>query len=193
MQSKFLVRIPIGNRDGPYKCHQRVYEVCGGHSRPVWRRCSGYLIALADTAPFGLEVKSYDPQPRLGQVTRFDLFAEVSVSKKKEGATRSSRADPILESRFENKQKKYGELAHDLGGAWLNRQGQRVGFEVLNLERADYEVVEFRKSNTNVRIGAVRFSGQLKVTEPSGFRKAMLEGLGHSKAWGLGMLLCFRT
>lgn len=191
MKPKFLVRIPVNDRDGPYKCHQKVYEVCGSQPRPIWRRCPGYVIALAEKAPDGYQVKLYDPQPSEGRVTRFDLFAEVSVAKSRDGSTRSSRKDPILEYRFSNKAKSYAELARDIGGAWLAARGERLGFQVIDLEQADYEVIEFQRKGSPVRIGAVRFKGSLKVTNPGEFQKAMLEGVGHSKAWGLGFLLCF--
>lgn len=186
-----MVRIPISDRLGTYACHQKVYEVCGRENRPLWRRCPGYLLALSRSMPVGHEIRPYAPAPISGQETAFDLLAEVSVSKRKDGQDRSRRCDPILEARIADPGRSYAELAVELGVPWLERQGGRLGFELVNVDRCEYEAIEFVRQRKPVRLGAVRFSGRLRVTDPGPFSRAMLEGVGHGKAWGCGLLLCF--
>jgi CRISPR-associated protein Cas6/Cse3/CasE subtype I-E len=189
--STYLVRIPLSDRVGIYGAHQAVYEACGRESRPLWRRSPGYVLALSSVAPIGLESRPYSPAPRVGQETRFDLLAEVSIARKTDGQQRGRRSDPILEARFANPDKPYAELANEIGRTWLCRQGERLGFELLDLDRCDYEVIEFVRMKKPVRIGAVRYAGRLRVTDKEKFTTAMLNGIGHSKAWGCGLLLCF--
>ena len=141
--SAHLVRIPVSDRVGTYACHQKVYEACGRNSRPLWRRCPGYVLALSREKPDGYSTRPYSPTPRVGQTTRFDLLAELSVAKKKDGGERGRRCDPILEARLVNPRRSYAELAAEFGRPWLERQGAQHGFDVLDLDRCEYEVIEF--------------------------------------------------
>ena len=187
----FLVRIPISDRAGHYACHRKVYEICDRSTRPLWRRCPGYILALTRVAPESVESRPYSPAPTVGQETRFDLVAEITAARRKEGQTESRRCDPVLEARFANPHRSYAELAADIGRPWLERRGQRLGFELLDLHRCEYEVVEFVRQSQPLRVGAVRYAGRLRVTGPTKFTSAMLDGIGHGKAWGCGLLLCF--
>lgn len=189
--SAFLVRIPVSERTGVYACHRKVYEVCGRESRPLWRRVPGYVLALSRHQPDGLEARPYSPAPKIGQETRFDLVAEIAVAKKKPGQSRGRRGDPVLEARLTRPSRSYAEVAQEIGPAWLARQGSRHGFSVISLDRCEYEVIEFVREKVDVRVGAIRYSGRLRVTNAQDFAAAMLRGIGHGKAWGCGMLLCF--
>jgi CRISPR-associated protein Cas6/Cse3/CasE subtype I-E len=187
----YLVRIPVSDRAGPYACHQRVYEVCGREARPLWRRCPSYVLALSRSEPQGFPKRAFRPAPRIGQSTRFDLLAEAAVAKKRAGQERGRRCDPILEARIADPSRSYPDLAREFGRSWLERKGERNGFELVSLDRSDYEVLEFTRSGKPVRLGTVRLAGSLCVTDAELFASAMLNGLGHGKAWGCGFLLCF--
>lgn len=186
-----LSRVEVSGRAGIYSVHKLIHEAVGKESRPLWRLCSGYALVLSPTPVSGCPSRVFEPSPLVGQETRFDLLAEVSISRKKEGALRSKRVDPILEARFASPTKSYAEITREVGGAWLDRQGLRLGFEVLSLQQADYQVIEFMRRGQPIRLGAVRFAGRLRITDADAFKSAMQTGIGHSKAWGCGLLLCF--
>jgi len=73
---------------------------------------------------------------------------------------------------------------------WLRRQGERHGFAVHGCVRGSIERLQVRHGSSNRRItlDAALFEGQLEATEAELLRRALLQGLGHGKAMGLGML-----
>lgn len=192
MNKPHLVRIPVSSRLGVYSCHKKVYEVCGVEPRPLWRLCDGYILALANQPQgehIGVQSRPFDPSPRVGMTTTFDLFADVSVSKQVT-KDKSKRVDPVALGRSRDPSLPYKELAKTHGSTWLTGKADRCGFEVRALYQCDYQPVELMRQQKSIRIGAIRFSGELLVTNPDLFKQALLQGIGHSKAWGLGMLLC---
>jgi CRISPR system Cascade subunit CasE len=73
---------------------------------------------------------------------------------------------------------------------WLRRQGERHGFAVHGCVRGATERLQVRQGSSSRRItlDAALFEGQLETTEAELLRRALLQGLGHGKALGLGML-----
>lgn len=73
---------------------------------------------------------------------------------------------------------------------WLRRQGERHGFAVHGCVRGATERLQVRHGGSALRItlDAALFEGQLEATEADLLRQALLQGLGHGKAMGLGML-----
>ncbi len=189
----FLNKFPLADRAGTYSVHKLISEATSGADGVLWRRCSGYALVLAAKPIEGCECKAYGPGPRVGQITRFDLLAEVSGAKKTDGMAhnaRGIRTDLVLTSRHADPSRSYAEIARDVGAAWLARQGERHGFKLHLLSEVQYETLEFKRKDRLLRIGTIAFSGQLEITNADSFRAAMLNGIGHSKAWGCGLLLC---
>jgi CRISPR system Cascade subunit CasE len=96
-------------------------------------------------------------------------------------------------------------LLHELVQAhcseWLNGMAERNGFEIARTDTEDssyklqvdsYEQNKASKRDHNIRISTVDFSGELVVINPELFRAALLNGIGHSKAFGCGLLLVRR-
>lgn len=86
--------------------------------------------------------------------------------------------------------KRYG-LAHEEGQlAWLARQGAQHGFAPMNVRIVRTERVSFRHGRADQRITlqVAQFDGLLRVVDPERMRLALVQGIGHSKAMGLGML-----
>lgn len=73
---------------------------------------------------------------------------------------------------------------------WLRRQGERHGFVVHGCVRGATERLQVRQGGSTRRItlNAALFEGQLEATEAELLRHALLQGLGHGKGMGLGML-----
>lgn len=187
----YLSRLPVAERLGVYAVHQAIAENLTSEARPLWRLCPGYALVLAEAPLAGCPSRDYAPQPAAGREIRFDLLADVSVARKKEGFERSRRVDPVLEARIAEPGRSYEELARAIGCVWLGQRAAKHGFDILEIERTDYEPLEFVRKGSAIRIPTIRFTGRLRVTDADAFRKAMLCGIGHSKAWGCGLLLCF--
>jgi len=73
---------------------------------------------------------------------------------------------------------------------WLRRQGERNGFVIHGCVRGATERLQVRHGNSvrRITLNAALFEGQLEATEAELLRRALLNGLGHGKAMGLGML-----
>lgn len=86
--------------------------------------------------------------------------------------------------------KRYGLLREEEQLAWLVRQGERYGFKVLGCVRGASERLHLHKARTANRItlDTALFEGVLEAVAPDLLCQAILQGLGHAKAFGLGML-----
>lgn len=136
--------------------------------RPRWdaieERFPGYLVDAS--------VKDYRLPDllRVGQVLRFRLRANPTV-------TRTG--------------KRKGLRGPDHQTAWLQRQGKRHGFTVLGcaLSQPGLLRARQRKEGGNIiTVQVVTYDGCLRVEDPSLLRYAIVSGLGHAKALGLGLL-----
>lgn len=86
--------------------------------------------------------------------------------------------------------KRHGLQREDEQLDWLNRQGQRGGFEVIGAVRGACQQIRVSQGRTGHRIsvtGAL-FDGLLQVTDADSLRHTLTAGIGHAKALGLGML-----
>ncbi|MCR4764224.1 MAG: type I-E CRISPR-associated protein Cas6/Cse3/CasE [Lachnospiraceae bacterium] len=78
---------------------------------------------------------------------------------------------------------------------WLFRKAEQNGFSIL-------EVQEFKDEKMNIYhpsdkggkmvMDSYRYTGSMTIKDASAFRKAVQEGIGPGKAYGLGMLLLKR-
>lgn len=129
----------------------------------------------------GDSCRQRDMQPLLdafanGQVYSFDLLAHPSKKVKGEGKN-STRV--FLRTPEERAQ-------------WLAHQGEKYGFRVAGLhEEEPYDLCGKRSTGTML-IRAIRFAGQLQITDAAAFRLAYQSGIGAEKAYGLGMLMLSR-
>lgn len=190
---KYLVKVPIRKLHGPYLAHKAVYEATGG-GRPVWRRYTDHALVISDAPSEIYPSKEYDPSPSNGQRLRMDLFAEISKANGKpvEGG-RSPRIDPVVQAWIASGQKRsWNELGLEHGVAWLEKRQTTHGFEIEQIDTADYSTLEFVREGKTIRMGTIAYSAIVKVTDFVKFRSAMLNGMGRGKAWGLGLLLCRR-
>lgn len=73
---------------------------------------------------------------------------------------------------------------------WLERQGQRLGFDVAGADISGRERIVMRKAGgdrPNVK-DAVLFDGELIARDAEALRAALVDGVGHGKAFGMGLL-----
>jgi CRISPR system Cascade subunit CasE len=84
------------------------------------------------------------------------------------------------------------DLARKACSEWLIKQGLRRGFEVdLDALQVD-AYTQHRGKNDRLRFSSVDFAGELIVRDPSTFGESLIQGIGHAKAFGCGLLLVRR-
>lgn len=91
--------------------------------------------------------------------------------------------------------KRWGLAREEEQIAWLDRQADKHGFKVMACIRTPSERLQTRHAATGRRITvqSALFEGRLEATDPAQLRQAILNGLGHGKAWGLGLLSVARS
>ena len=73
---------------------------------------------------------------------------------------------------------------------WLKRQGEKYGFDILNVCEPSAETIFTvgRKTGT-FQISAVEFSGAFRIKDASLFWQSWENGIGPEKAYGAGLML----
>lgn len=174
------------------------------------QRCARFwlLSEQAPTAPdsrWQLRSKRYAPQFRNGQRLRFELRTSPSVARVDPKRSprpgrqipRSSRFDPVAlalaalpkEQRAAERQRWIDEKL----ALWLREKAARCGFDCNQTSPVivqRYEPVEQpRDKGGDLRFSIADFSGELEVTDAERFTQAALNGLGHQRGFGCGLLL----
>ncbi|GGR11459.1 type I-E CRISPR-associated protein Cas6/Cse3/CasE [Deinococcus ruber] len=146
---------------------------------PDWSRLMsrhpGYLDTFKVTAldPARLDALS-QPEGRY----RFRLRANPTVTK---------REDQEGEARNQ-KPKRYGLYSADAQAQWLVGLAARSGFVAERFEIVSSERFRARKGKALVTLAAATFEGELRVTDAPQLRAALQHGLGHGRAFGMGLL-----
>jgi CRISPR system Cascade subunit CasE len=165
-----------------------------------------------DTAYWEVQFRAYDPVIKAGQRFAFELRANPVVSsasadgkKKRHDVVMAAKKKLLKEHGLshwrdwqdEDRPQLYG-LAQQEGARWLEKQGARCGFEILEVTVAAYQpqVVGRKKDSQGnahcLNVTTMDFCGTLQVTDPVAFRQVLFDGLGHAKAFGCGLLLIKR-
>lgn len=88
------------------------------------------------------------------------------------------------------------ELEHAAGFAWIEAQGQRLGFAVRadEVSTSGYRQERFKtRGGRCAEFSRLDFAGRLTVTDPERFGVALLDGVGPAKAFGCGLLTIRRS
>lgn len=130
----------------------------------------GYLLG-GDGA---VNTKAFDPAAQLqaGASQRFRLAANPTVTR--EG-------------------KRLGLIGEDAQLAWLQRQGQRLGFDLSTALVSGSDLVHGRKGNARVSLRRVLYEGVLQVRDAQALMDAIVSGIGPGKAFGCGLLSLARA
>lgn len=124
-------------------------------------------------------VKRYDPHFQAGQVLRFRLRANPTIKKvrrEESGKHRNSNRVPLVRPEQQME--------------WLNKRAQANGFRLLRVEISQPQELSGHKEDANdlIKVYAIRFDGQLQVTDPARLHHAVTAGIGPAKAFGCGLL-----
>ena len=165
---------------------------------PAEPDCS-QLVAEAGTA--GTQARTLDYSPFLasldaGQLWAFRLAANPSYSASRGPGVRGQR---------------YGHVTVEQQRQWLMDRVPRFGFELMPVDHADGEgtdeavLVAYRERPVfnrrrpggegcdRVTINRTVYEGVLRVTDPEPLRRALIAGIGRSKAYGCGLMTLARV
>lgn len=157
-----------------------------------------YILILSPSEPdlkglraqFGFqedknEIKSYDEflsRIENGSVWQFRLAANPTHSVKKTNGSRGKVTAHVSE--------KYQM-------EWLNNKAKQNGFSVLTQDScvigSDWKIFYKKDGKSKVRLKETVFQGILKVEDPDLFKKALVNGIGRGKAYGMGLLTVMRV
>lgn len=129
----------------------------------------GYLLETVQTKAVDL-----DNLIGVGRNYRFRVYANPTVTRKGQRLGLVGEADQI---------------------AWLSRQGERVGFRLVHCVRTADDWLRARQGNSGrlISVRAALFEGLLEVTDADGLRRALMDGIGHAKVLGLGLISLARV
>ena len=86
--------------------------------------------------------------------------------------------------------KRYGLTREEEQLDWISRQGARHGFSVLGCIRGADERLQVKqgRGGNRITLHTALFEGVLQADSPETLRQSLVNGFGHGKALGLGLL-----
>ena len=204
----------------PQAMHAVVMGATGGNvgdgpGRVLWRVDRGTTTALyilspvepdcsqlvAEAGAVGTQPRTLDYSPFLtsldtGQLWAFRLAANPSYSASRGPGVRGQR---------------YGHVTVEQQRQWLIERTTRFGFELMPVDHTDGGVIDgavmvaYRErpvfnrrrpgeqGRDRVTINRTVYEGSLRVTDPESLRRALIAGVGRSKAYGCGLMTLARV
>ena len=173
----------------PYSMHQTLATVARPGDRVLWRLEAGRygenprlllqtaaapnwdLLLSRGPEPYGElaadSPKAFDPQLSPGQLLRFRLYANPTVTR--EG-------------------KRLGLYLEEEQIGWLTSRLRERGARLRAVTVSRRQKRSFKKKGHTIVLATGQFDGVLEVTDPDRLRAALERGIGHGKAFGLGLL-----
>lgn len=68
---------------------------------------------------------------------------------------------------------------------WLSSRAQQKGFDIKDLKISKQKP---KVGKNNIMIHTVEYTGTLEVTDEEAFKNTIIDGIGHERAYGYGML-----
>jgi CRISPR system Cascade subunit CasE len=205
---------------GPYGDHQWLWRFLPAESGTprdfLFRRLDSeattrfYVVSSRRpenvSAAWRVESREYAPKLMLGERLRFDLRANPVVTHAHDG--KKKRHDVVMQSKkallnarglanweqWQSEDKpQLCELVRESCTRWLRDRGERIGFSLNEENLAVDGYAQHHGKHDQIRFSTVDFSGELTVIDPNRVAKALIEGIGHAKAFGCGLLLVRRV
>lgn len=212
------VRSVLNQTDDAYREHALVWQLFPGDDMPrdflfradidqqgipVYYVVSRREPILHDALV--VETRPYDPQLRAGELVRFDLRVNPTITSSKTG----KRHDVLMHAKHQAKAEgllldEIAKRIESSGRQWLveRSMGMRIIVDPddlpdcladsLVVSRYLQHRVRARKHEKQLMFSSVDYSGMAEVTDPDALRKTLFEGVGRSKAFGCGLLLVRR-
>lgn len=124
------------------------------------------------------DVTALQEKFKTGVILKFNLLAAATKKAKEENRTNSRRVFlPTPELRAD----------------WLKRQGEKYGFEILEVhEPSEEKVIPVGRQSGIFKLSMIEFAGILKITDSRLFWPSWEKGIGPEKAYGAGFMLLSR-
>lgn len=192
----------------PYRDHALIWRLFPGDGMPrdfVFRHLederSFYVVSARPPVPnsdlFQVQTKPYAPLLECGEWVRFDLRANPTISVRREDG-RSRRHDVLMHAKRSVPSDQRDQLAQVLetaGKGWLLARAEQWGLAVRedSVLQSGYRQQRLRRKGKGIEYSSLDYQGMAKVIDPDRLTKALLEGVGHSKGFGCGLLLVRRV
>lgn len=167
----------------PEAIHAVVSAATSGSSRPLWRLDGDRLYIVSDQLDTGrLEA-------RLGKPVISTLDYRPFLDKLQNGETRrfALTATPVA-----SKDGKRTPLRTPAGmHQWAERKLTQAGARLDALDILDVHATRFNRQGRKLTFHTVEYTGEITITDRDKLTQTMLSGIGHGKAYGLGLMLLF--
>ncbi len=151
-----------------------------------------------------VETKPFEPQLQEGDRLQFQLRVNAVVTRKVDDHGKRRIRRDIIEAAIDEYRKRdpSGEswppptvIHHDAAKRWLDRQGEKHGFQPGDFLVSNHQFHKVRKpGDANERqFTSLDIQGSLTITEATTFLTMLQQGLGRSKAFGCGLMLVRRA
>lgn len=167
----------------PEAIHAVVSAATSGSSRPLWRLDGDRLYIVSD------QLDTDRLEARLGKPVISTLDYRPFLDKLQNGETRrfALTATPVV-----SKDGKRTPLRTPTGmHQWAERKLAQAGARLDALDILDVHATRFNRQGRKLTFHTVEYTGVFTVTDRDKLTHAMLAGIGHGKAYGLGLMLLF--
>lgn len=201
-----LLRMLLRHEEA-YRDHALVWRLFPGDGLPrdfVFRRedVDGvtvyYVVSRREPRDveglFRIHSKPYRPQLAMGTRVRFDLRANPTVSRRDEGGI-SRRHDVLMDAkRLARDARETTDTMERAGRQWLLGRAARWGLDIEadGLLQTGYRQHRLSPKGKRIEFSSLDYRGIAHVADPEAVGRALLEGVGHAKGFGCGLLLVKR-
>lgn len=190
-----------------YRDHALIWQLFPGDAVRrdfIFRRLederSFYVVSARppqnETGLFHIQAKTYAPELQADEQVRFDLRANPVVSRRTaEG--RLQRHDVLMDAkRMANACDALDmqTVLDEAGRNWLFNRAEQWGLAVVgkSILQSAYSQHTLKTKGRNIRYSSLDYQGIAQVKDPDQLKAALLDGVGHSKGFGCGLLLVRR-
>lgn len=189
----------------PYRDHALIWKLFPGDGlardfvfRSLAEEQAYYVVSARLPQPvpdlFQIQSKPYRPQMEVGEFLRFDLRANPTISLRETGV-RSQRHDVLMHAkRLLPEGEDVRQALDQAGQDWLLARADAWGLEVQqgSVLQDGYRQHRLKRKGHSIEYSSLDYQGVARVVDPERLRKALWEGVGHSKGFGCGLLLVKR-
>ena len=146
------------------------------------------------------EPTRFTPVLVAGDRLGFALRANPVIRRRRADRRRSVKHDVVMDALRNSEDDRAGlrlRTVHEHGFAWLERQGEKSGFDVtsdsVRIDGYEQHRVSRKGSARAMDFSTIDFEGLLVVRDPAALLAAIPHGFGASKAYGCGLMLIRRA
>lgn len=151
-------------------------------------------ISHEDSGLFHVRSKPYRPAVQMGELLRFELRANPVISRRS-ARGRSQRHDVLMQAkRSAPPGADLAEALEAAGRVWFMERAAHWGLAVheASLLQSGYTQHRLRRKGQDIHFSSLDYQGVAQVTDAAKLAQALLQGVGHAKGFGCGLLLVKR-